>query len=366
MTMAKIMGYPLPEHGGDIYSNDADIDFSVSLNPAEMNAELKETVRAAMERGLSHAGYYPDILQRQVRKDIAKYEGVPETSVIAGSGASELIMVVCRMARPKKALLFEPSFSGYAHALSAVRDCTIKRVFLSEDSGFSLTADMAGEIDEDTDIVFVQDPWNPTGAAADDDAMHRIIERAGKCGAFAAVDESFFDLSEKSLCSAGAAQIIKAHENAVIIKSFTKSFAIPGIRIGYALSSPKNIAALSEQLPEWNLSSVASETAGACAGIAGGSDFLPSSVRQIRDERCYLTEELEKLGLKVFRSSTVFILFKLEGGCDLYGELLKRKIMIRDCRNIPGLGKGFYRIAVRGHEDNMKLVGTMRKVINGH
>ena len=119
------------QHGGDIYRNKVKMDHSVNLNPLGIPAEVLSAVRSSLDR----AGVYPDLLQGAVREEIAASVGGSSTSVLAGSGASELLMGAVRVIMPKKALLFEPCFSGYQHALASV-GCEICHHILTEEKGF--------------------------------------------------------------------------------------------------------------------------------------------------------------------------------------------------------------------------------------
>ena len=344
-------------HGGDIYRNKVNIDFSVNLNPLG----TPERVKAAVAESIGRASFYPDIMQEEVRNVIAGALGIDKSLVYAGSGASELIMALVRAARPKKALLFEPAFSGYEYALEAV-GCEIQRHYPGEEKSFALTCDDIAAIEDDCDMVFVCDPSNPSGQGIDDGVLTAVLDKAAKMNACVCLDESFFLLSDKAAEeNAGMRdKLAEEHKNLIIVRSLTKILAMPGIRMGYVLASPDIIGRISRQLPEWNLS-VCCE-AGIKAGIKEiyETDFVGRTVEMIKRERKTLADGLTELGLKVFGSDTSFLLIK--GPVDLYQKLLKRGILIRDCRDYSGLGKGYYRIAVRSHEDNCRLLITLREL----
>lgn len=353
-------------HGGDIYNNSVDIDFSVNLNPYRLSGEDERAIKLAMSEGLENAGYYPDIRQTDVRAAIAEAEEVGIENVIAGSGASELIMAVTSFAAPRKALLIEPCYSGYEHAISSVADCNIVRYCLKEEDGFTLTSEVLDAITDDTDIMFVSDPVNPTGKNIDDDLLGKMFDRAQRKGVTVVYDTSFLTLSDKYAGREGTdwQSYVNKYDNLFILGSYTKNFALPGLRMGYIMSTKRNIAGLTAHLPEWNLSCVAASVMKACAGISNRSDHLKRSLELIKKEREYLSEELSKTGFKVYESDTVFILIKDEKGLfeDLYESLLAQGILIRKCNDFYGLGKGYYRIAVRCHDDNIILTDTIRKI----
>ncbi len=343
-------------HGGDIYRNKVNIDFSVNLNPLG----TPERVKAAVAESIGRASFYPDIRQEEVRNAIAGALGIDRSLVYAGSGASELIMALVRAARPKKALLFEPAFSGYEYALKAA-GCEILRYYPGEEKSFALTGGDVAAIEEDCDILFVCDPSNPSGQSIDEGVLAAILDKAARINAVVCLDESFFLMSDKAVRDVRMRnRLAEEYKNLIIVRSLTKILAMPGIRMGYVLAAPDIIGRISRQLPEWNLS-VCCE-----AGIKAGmkeiyeTDFIRRTVEMIKMERKKLAESLTGFGFKVYDSDTSFLLFK--GPVDLYQKLLKRGILIRDCREFDGLGKGYYRIAVRSHEDNKRLVSILREL----
>jgi threonine-phosphate decarboxylase len=136
---------------------------------------------------------------------------------------------------------------------------------------------------------------------------------------------------------------------------------MPGIRMGYVLASAENIARIKKHLPEWNLSVTSEAAIKAGIKMISETDFVKKSIDEIIVERSYLTEELKKLGFKVYDSDTSFILFK--AGADLFEKLLDERILIRNCNDHRGLGKGYYRVGARNHEDNVKLIKALQKIV---
>ena len=350
-------------HGGDIYSNRVDIDFSVNLNPYKMDKDSEEKIRSAMLKGMDNAHFYPDPAQKDVRGAIARANDVDPGCVYAGNGASEIIKAITVMTAPHKALLIEPCYSGYENALGTREGCEIRRVFLDEENGFGITNGVLDMITDDIDILYIQDPVNPIGKSTDPGLMYTIIEKANRCYITVLYDRSFYRLSDRSIDDPmPTPEILSRFDNVYIVSSYTKSFALPGIRMGYVMSTERNISGLIPYFPEWNLSSVATEVMKACSDIISNSDYLSRSAEYIRKERGYLTGEFCRLGFKVYESDTVFILVKgMKGLCEL---LLKKGILIRGCEDFHGLDDSFYRIAVRCHEDNDRLIETVREVMN--
>ncbi|MBO4809107.1 MAG: aminotransferase class I/II-fold pyridoxal phosphate-dependent enzyme [Lachnospiraceae bacterium] len=343
-------------HGGDIYRNKVNMDFSVNLNPLGTPKEVLE----AMQESIKRSDVYPDILHEDLLSGLQNMFGISAATITFGSGASELITATVRAINPKTALVFEPAFTGYTHALDAV-NCSIKRVILKEALGFKLTEDELEAIKERPDLIIICDPANPTGLNVETDVLISLLNKAKENGCKVILDQSFYLLSDNSeiFPEAEINSLIEKYDNLYIIRSFTKFLAIPGIRAGYLLAAPKNIEAVNRQLPEWNISVVAEEAMKAGIDVLRDGEFVRESLELIQTERDFLQRSLMNLGLMIFKSNTCFVMFKGPEG--LYESLLKKGILIRDCSDYPGLFKGFYRIAVKNHKENEALIEAIKE-----
>ncbi len=343
------------KHGGDIYRNKVDIDFSVNLNPLKM----PQSVRSAIIGSAEISGVYPDPDQEEVRSVIAKAEGVSPECIRAGCGASQLIMAAVLAQKPGKALLFEPCFSGYRHALDAV-GCKILEHELNEERGFALTGQDIRAISPDVDIVFVCDPLSPSGSNVDEDVIDSIIDISKRYGITVVLDESFYLMSDKGCKDQRDRnmRLLESCKDLYIIHSLTKILSAPGVRAGYVLSSADNIKRLADHLPEWNLPAACSEVIKAGMHEIYETDLVHECACVVRKEREYLSDSLIRLGFDVIKSNTSYILFR--GRKDLYEKLLAERILIRDCSDYRGLSKGWYRVGVRSHDDNERLIDAIR------
>ena len=216
-------------------------------------------------------------------------------------------------------------------------------------------------IDEGIDLIIVCDPASPGGWNIQDGVMQELLLRAAKTGAFVILDESFYHLSDAGETDR-AARLIGSYENLIIIRSLTKTLAIPGIRIGYAIGSGQRISSLRERLPEWDLSIIGEAAVIAGMKVLCESDFPAVSLSVIQRERKYLADSLRATGLFVFESNAPYLLFK--GPKNLYQKLLERGILIRDCRDYEGLGEGCFRVAVKMHKENEKLIQNIENCVN--
>lgn len=323
------------EHGGDIYRNNVRIDFSVNTNPLGIGEKVK---KAVMENADSF-GIYPDVQYTALRRAIADKEGVDAENVVCSNGAAEMIFAAARAVMPKKALITAPAFSEYERALLSV-GCEIEYYELKEENGFCIKNDILESLNG-IDMVFICNPNNPVGNIAEQSIMERTAKICAENNITCVIDECFMDIAN-GYSMKGKLPVIKA---------FTKTYAMAGLRLGYLMGDTKIVGDIKKQLPAWNVSAAAQ-----AAGIAALDDeeYLNKSRKLIKTEREYLGRELKRHGFKVFDSETNFILVKGKRGIDK--TLLERGILIRSCDNFKGLDGGFYRIAVKQHEENAELI----------
>ena len=337
-------------HGGDIYRNKVKYDFSVNINSFGTPEAVLETIREHAGK----VGVYPDERCEKLCEAIAKKEGVNKEEVLCGNGASELIMSVVHAHRPKKALLTAPAFSEYERALHTC-GCAIDYYFLDEGTGFCIQNDYLEMITEDLDMVILCEPSNPVGVLTDAALLREIACRCRSYGCLLVIDACFLSFTgeEKNVKEA------VGREGVLWLSAFTKLYAMPGIRLGCLIcDSWKEKEKIRDVQPAWSVSSLAME-----AGITAlmQDAYLNQSLADIKREREYLSCELRKIGCKVFFSKADFLMFYCE--YPLYDALLKRQILIRDCSDYKGLKDGYYRIAVKRHEENRILLDAIREAI---
>ena len=354
-------------HGGDIYRNKIQYDFSVSLN----SLGCPEEMEAAIECAASRIMEYPDPGQESLRKQLSLCYGVNPENVVCGNGASEIFAAIVRAVRPKRALIAAPSFYGYEYALGMIEGCTIDRHYLTEENDLELKADFLEKITQQTDIVFLCNPNNPTGKAIDEGLLFRILEKCMHFDTYLVMDECFLELCRGAI---SVTERIFSYDRLVVVKAFTKLFGIPGVRFGFCLSSAETACSIKRQLSEWNISVFAEAAAQSGCRILGDAlrtkeddacslDYLEKSLKAIEEEREFISQELRGLGLTVFSSDTCFVLFKAIE--NLYDALIEKGILIRDCSNFEGLDKGYYRVAVKDRQSNTVLTEAIREILNG-
>lgn len=353
-------------HGGNIYGNEIEYDFSVNLNPLGP----PDAVREALAAALNHVEEYPDPEYRELRRALANYRRLAEEQFVLGNGASELIPGIIRALAPKTCMVTAPCYSGYETALNAAApSCRIHRIPLRAEDDFTLPENICQEIARvKPNLLILTNPNNPNGKRISANRLREIADACRTAGTVLLVDECFLALSggdEDSLIHRIGEEGLPP---TVVLRAFTKTFAIPGVRLGYAVCSGSLAARIQRELPEWNLS-VFAQYAGLAALEAaapetvppGTSGYMAASVEMIAQEREYLTAELKKLGLRVFPSDANYILFQSRDR-ELHRKLLDKGILIRDCRDYHGLTAGFYRAAVRTRRENTALLRCLRNI----
>lgn len=342
-------------HGGDIYSYNREmIDFSANISPLGMPQKIKEHVADT----ILSAEKYPDVNYKRLRDALAKIENVDCDRIICGNGAAELIFNIVLALTPKKVLLVSPTFAEYEKAVDTL-DCEKLFYPLKEKNNFEINEDFLDFIDESLDMVFICQPNNPVGNCTDPELMIKIAEKCRENNVLAVFDECFVNFIDNGNIYS-MLKYTDVYKNIFILKAFTKMFAVPGLRIGYGICSDDVLINRMYTVRQpWNISSVAEEAALAACSIY--SETVEKTVKYINNEKKYLISEFKRLGIEFFRPMANYIFFKEKEG--LKDKLADKGILIRACGNYRGLDGRFYRIAVKNHDDNLKLISALEGYI---
>ena len=176
------------KHGGDIYRNQGLVDYSANINFLGM----PEGVRQAAKEAIDASVWYPDPECEALKAAIAQKEGVPAEWIFCGNGAADVIFSFVLALKPKEALLPVPSFYEYRQALESV-DCHLREGELKEEEEFCLQSSFTEQIQDDTDVVVLCNPNNPTGQLIDQGLSERIAGRCAETGTYLLMDECFHD-----------------------------------------------------------------------------------------------------------------------------------------------------------------------------
>ena len=337
-------------HGGDVYGEDIVLDFSSNVNPLG----TPPNVLSAISHAALHVRQYPDPYCRALTAAIAAHEQVPEAFLLCGAGAAELIYAYCDALRPKKAMELAPTFSEYSAAAShfgadIVRASLQAPDFLPDERILDKLQSQA------PDVLFLCTPNNPTGQTIGRPLLRSVLDLSLAQGTRVLLDECFLDFTDEK----SAKDLLRRYENLLILKAFTKSYALAGLRVGYCLTGDARLLAqMAACAQPWNVSLPAQEAA---AAALQNPDWVKRARSLISEQREYLTRALQSLKLTVCPSKANYLLFRAPVGLD---EALRReKIAIRNCENYAGLCPGWYRIAVRLAKENEALVNAIRRAL---
>lgn len=375
------------KHGGDIYTNEGMLDFSVNVNPFGAS----DSVKAAAKEAVEFISNYPDSRCRKLRGILAdklyaetslaeetgqgregrRAEETGRDSVfcrnekanrmedmlVFGNGAADLIFALVLAEKPQKAVLTAPSFLEYEQALRTV-DCQIKYHKLRAEQQFRLQEDYLDELTPDIDLIFLCSPDNPSGQIIERELLERILKKCEQNHIRMVLDECFYDFLDEPQKATFLSAVSKRPQ-LFLLRAFTKMYAMPGLRLGYGICSDRNLTERMESVRQpWSVSVVAQ-----AAGVAALKE--EGRMREIREklavERSFLENGLCAAGIEYIPSQANYILLK--STVDLYAELKKYHILIRDCSNYRGLEKGYYRIAVRRREENEYFLRTVQKIM---
>ena len=325
-----------------------------------------------------------------------------------------------------------PSFSGYRYAADAA-GCEMVEYLLSPEDDFDMSGfpEFIRKNAASGDVILFANPNNPNGRIIEKELLDEIIEAAGEKDAYVVIDECFLMLTGRYDELSGVRYIRRnidiitdkqestgivsgndtvAYNKIIVIDAFTKTFAVPGVRLGMLYAGDNEVVdGIRRLLPEWNISCIA-EAAGLAAlsileeymknksdaekyicaydsrvGMCDDEiviDYFKNSISFIKKERSRLVNEINDVSgkrayqktdtktdhnannpvIRIFSSDANYLLLKTD--IDLYKEMLERGILIRDCSDYRGLGRGYYRIAVSTEENNDRFCEEIREFIN--
>lgn len=367
MTEHGVQNAKPAAHGGDLESyreryGHEPIDYSINVNPFGLSPLARKAIACALDE----ADRYPDTECRALRRALAQRHGVMPAHVICGNGAADLIERFVRALRPKRALVCAPTFSEYERALRKV-GCAVDHFMLDPARGFRLDERIIHAIDARLDVVVLCEPNNPTGVVSPRPLLQQVLARCESCECTLMVDECFNGFLDDPAAFT-LRPLVADHERLFILDSFTKTYGMAGVRLGFGLCSNESLLqSMAEQGQQWNVSHLAQ---------VGGRAALEDVAHLQRMHDCVSVERprmkaaLEQLPLQVFPSDANYLLIRCavdEGdGAGHFAEALARKgFLIRDCSNFPSLESGYYRIAVRRPSENDRLLQAIEEVLRG-
>jgi threonine-phosphate decarboxylase len=351
-------------HGGDVFTiarslsiePEELLDFSASINPLGPAPGVKPAVTDAFDR-LVH---YPDNACTELRQALAAFHGLDPEQFWVANGSTELIYLMPRLVEGKRGLIVAPAFSEYERALSQA-GWGAEFLYLRPREGFSLSLPLLEEkLKEGFDLLFIANPGNPAGNPLSPEIMERVSELAHSAGTFLVVDEAFMDFCEEY----SGKRLVPVMGSTIILRSMTKFYALPGLRLGYAIANERVIGRLAKAREPWSVNTLAQ-----VAGVASLADagYRELTLSHTAEERAVLVRGLGNIpGLIVHPSAANYLLVEITAGPpagEVRRRLLEERLVIRDCGNFMGLDNLFFRLSVRKREENERLVAALARII---
>lgn len=370
-------------HGGNIFQFAHEqriepyevVDFSANINPLGPSQRGLDALNAQ----LCYISHYPDATNDDVLNAIADTYGMDKHQIIVGNGAAELLYAICRLPGYTGAFVPAPGFSEYKEALEASK-IPVRDIFYrprEDDNGKpyfevpylaleTFAAELKGQ--DGRIIVFLGNPNNPDGTLLDKDHIRTVASMLKDANSLLVIDESFIDFvgndplqdNEHSMRS-----LVNEFDNIIVVHSFTKFYAVPGLRIGAAFANETLITQLQQYIPSWSVNTLAQAyTKSALNDV----DYIKRTKQELNDEKAFMYNALDAIeGITVYPPSANFMLFQVnqEGITANYinEELKKYNMIVRNCDSYVGLTNHWVRIAIKDHDTNIKLVDKLTDIL---
>jgi threonine-phosphate decarboxylase len=359
-------------HGGNIWKwqealNIHPLDFSASINPLGP----PQGVFRVITENLSNLVHYPDPENRRACQALSEYHGIDSSHIIFGNGAMELLYLLPRALLLQSALIPIPTFSGYEKALlyHAVQAKFVnwwvreegKKDPLPSPSPLAFLSSAAKGVQG----VFICHPNNPTGEVLEKGFLLNLLDFCEEQKIWLILDEAFIDFLDQPDAYSLIQEAVSS-TRLVVIRSLTKFFALPGLRLGYGVGPQAIIQRLKQEQLPWSVNVLAQQIVNE---ILKDEAYARNSRKFIQSERAFLLTALSEMeGIQPVSGSVNFLLCRLTcpgwTSPQLTTKLIQSGILIRDCSTLRGLNEQYFRIAVRTREENRKLLSTLQEVLS--
>lgn len=353
-------------HGGDVetaaaaFGRNAEefLDYSANINPL---GPPPEVIRA-LEEGMSAVIRYPDPGHRHFKERLAAELGTDTQRILVGNGAAECMALLLMGLRPGKVGVVDPCFSEYRELSMKFGSDIVSVCGHPELEWRADKADVL-ELLARTDLLFLGQPNNPNGVQYCLENLREFAACAEEEGTWLVLDEAFIDfipLEDRQTLMPE----LQDYPRTIIVRSMTKFYAIPGLRLGYTVAHPDVIRQMAGKQVTWSVNGLALLAGEACLG--SGREYEQHTLQWIGAERGKLIRGLRMLGLDVTPGEANFLLIELPQpwtAATFQKEMGMRGVLIRSCAMYPGLGERHIRLAVKDTEANGRLLSIMSEVL---
>ncbi|MHA0857158.1 threonine-phosphate decarboxylase CobD [Paenibacillus sp. CMAA1364] len=353
-------------HGGDLESatkaygieESAFLDFSANINPLGPPQQVLER----LEDALSAVIRYPDPGHRKFKGMLGCLLNVAEDHICIGNGAAECMSLILLGLQPRRVGIVEPCFSEYRQ-LSEQFNAEVFSVKGTKYREWKAGIEDVAQLIQQVDLVFIGQPNNPNGVQYSIDELRTLAEIAERSNTYLVIDEAFIDFIAREK-QASLLQELDDYPRTLLVRSMTKFYAIPGLRLGYTLAHPDIINSMKSKQVTWSVNGLALLAGEAALEV--NDEFQRDTFELISREREVLMNGLKKLGCHVSPGEANFLLVSLPDpwhATDMQYELGMRGILIRSCAMYPGLGVEHIRIAIKDPKANQSLLAELQQVM---
>ncbi|OIJ13616.1 threonine-phosphate decarboxylase [Anaerobacillus alkalilacustris] len=353
-----------PSHGGqpqamkklcNIENDKKILDFSANLNPLGPPTWLKEEII----QNLDSLTCYPDPSYSRSSCCIAGYEGVSNGQILLTNGGAEAIFLAAKLFEGRKAIIVQPTFIEYERACIHYQIVT-EDVFLDEKSDFQLPLQQIFEKMKEVDVIFLCRPNNPTGTVVDEESLKQLLNEGRNTGTYIVVDEAFVDFLPFSIPS--LTRWLASYSNLILLRSLTKMYTIPGLRLGYVLATKEVIEKMREAQMPWSINAFADAVV---PRLLEDRTFIEKTHHWLKLQSTYLFDKLTDLDFYCSTSKVNFFLLRDNLNPNrtdqLFHYLFRHGILTRHTHNFKRLEGEYLRIAIRSEEENKQLLFYLQK-----
>ena len=338
------------------------ISFSANVNPLGLSPRFRQSMIDRVDDVIS----YPDRDYKELRKAVSEYCGAPLDSILAGSGATDLISRFIRTELPHKVMLIDPTYSEYAREISLEGGELISYP-LDEKKEFRLDVpELCSSLDDTYDLLVMCNPNNPTGFALDQDGLRKLFGCCANHGINVLVDETYVEFAD-NMEDITSIPLTEEFQNVIVLRGVSKFFAAPGLRLGYAVTSNDTFRErMNSTKNPWAINSIA---AGSGAEMFRDHDYIEKTKTFISKERARLLDILRREpNLHVYEPSANFILMRILKESvtseDVFEHAVKDGLVLRDCSSFPGLGSSHIRFCLCLPDQNDRLIQKIFEMVS--
>ena len=335
------------------------IDFSASINPLGISKRAVKKLKASLPAVL----HYPDPQYSALTRALAEFHELEEGQILAGAGSTEFIYAIPRVLQVQSALVVTPAFSEYEKSLESSNPaCKVHYFETKEEDGFELCVEsLLFALTQGYDALYLANPSNPAGILTEKNELRKILRQAEREKVWLILDEAFIDFQEEESLKGETGPSSRL----IVLRSLTNFFALPGLRVGYMISSPEVIQEFRQSQEPWTVNALAQ-----LAAIESLRDksYIARTKQFIELERDRLTHDLRSIpGFIPYPGAANYLLVQLHPSLNLTAAELREKliphgILIRACHSFHHIGPYFFRVAVRSRKEDRLLLKALRQV----